>query len=243
MAIQFGSVPAFLVGDERDGLDREVEGADVPDVLLDDELELEHDHDHAGRLEEAVVVPLRVLARQQRGDPVVLPEEQRVQDRAADRGVAVLETDREDGVLALLRGAAQDRVDHEPFVEEAVELGLEGQRSARLPLLEEEHRELLAVDLLALEPAAAHGAQHARLVRPQPVDLAQVDLLGRGVLAEVVPAGAQEAVGEPLREEHEPDAGVGRLDLTLRVDRGRSRHSRQAVPRSSRGRPVEGGGP
>ena len=36
-------VPALLVGDERNGLDREVERTDVPDVLLDDELEQEHE--------------------------------------------------------------------------------------------------------------------------------------------------------------------------------------------------------
>ncbi len=208
-------VPALLVGDERNGLDREVERADVPDVLLDHELELEHGQDQPGGLEEAVVVPVGVLRLQHARDPVVLPDEQRVQDRVADRRVAVLETHREHGVLPFVGGVTEDRVDHEALVEQPVELGLERQRLTGLALLEEEHRELLAVDQLALQPATAQRTQHPRLRGAESVDLAQVDLLRRGVLAVVLATGPQEAVHEPLREEHEPDAGVRRLDLLL----------------------------
>ena len=74
---------------------------------------------------------LPVLAREQPGDPVVLAQEQDVEDRAADRRVAVLEPHREERVLLPLRRAGQEDVDQEVLVVQARELGLE--RSAGAP--------------------------------------------------------------------------------------------------------------
>ena len=64
---------------------------------------------------------------------------------------------------------AQDHVDDEALVVQPLELGLEHQRPARAPRLEEERRVLLAVDQLALQPPALMRAQQlasSRRLRP-----------------------------------------------------------------------------
>ena len=89
------------------------------------------------------------------------------------------------------------------------EFRLEFELAAGCAGLEEELRVFLAVlavrNELTLQAAALMRAQHGGLVRIEPVDLAQIDLVIRGVLPTrgVIMAGPKKTVREPLGEEHE----------------------------------------
>jgi|GEM_PF-6492353 len=127
----------------------------------------------------------------------------------------MLKTDREERIGLLLGCASQDHVGHEGGVEQSFELRLEHSRLTRVAGGEQELGILLTLDQLALQAPALPRAQQVRRVDVAPVDLAQIDLMIRLILAIVGQARAQEAVREPLREEHEHHARVGRRSQPL----------------------------
>ncbi len=125
------------------------------------------------------------------GDPVVLAQEQRVEQHEAG--------------LRVGRVAAGGEQRVEPFGRDL--LGADDLDLAELGLLDavlvQVGRELGAADLLALEPSALVLAQLRRPGRIDAVERQQVDVVVRVVAARValdVPVAAQEAVGEPHRE-------------------------------------------
>ena len=185
------AIPALVLERHRVGRQLEVVRRDVVDVLLDHDLDQQHDHDVARGLEQALVVPAGVLGGKPAGDPVVLAQEQRVEQHEPDLGVRRVAARGEQRVEPLGRDLIRaDDLD-------LTELGLLD------AVLVEIRRELGAADVLALEAAA--------LVRPQlggpgggdAVERQQVDVVGRVVAARIarrVPVAAQEAVREPHRE-------------------------------------------
>jgi hypothetical protein len=136
------------VGGARTHPQRRVVRGDVPDVVLDDQLQQQDDHDHPGGLEQPLVQLLRrhaavpdrllpaqlVLLRQQPGDAVVLAHHEDVERGAADGGVAVLQPDGEEQVLLPLRNPGQQDVQQERLVVQSLELRLDRVRAARGPL-------------------------------------------------------------------------------------------------------------
>ena len=145
------AVPALVLERRRIGLQAEVVRRDVVDVLLDHDLDQEHDHDVAGGLEQALVVPAGVRGRELAGDPVVLAQEQRVEQHEAD--------------LRVRRVAARGEQRVEPLGRDL--LGPDTTADlAELRLLDavlvEVGRELRAADLLRLQPPALRVRGAAR---------------------------------------------------------------------------------
>ncbi len=147
----------------------------------------------------ALVVPARVRVGERARDPVVLAQEERVEQREADLGVR------------RVAPAREQRVD--PVGRDLV--GTDDLDLAELRLLDaavvEVRRELGAADRLGLQPPALVGAQLLGPRRCHPVERQQVDLVARVVAARValgVAVRAQEPVGEPLREVGEEHRGL-----------------------------------
>ena len=171
---------------------------------------------HPGGLEDAIVVPARLTLGDRLGDPVVLAQEDGVERGISHRGAGPVQPGRIEivaafrlgqGIIGLLvngclpkrraAGAQEGQTDLLCFVEE---LRIE------FPVLVEEKRILLVVELSRFQPAIMSFPQGpgARLI--EAVNLAQVDLVVRGVAARVQRMLAQETVCEPLGEVAEQDA-------------------------------------
>src|SRR6059036_1882544 len=108
--------------------------------------------------------------------------------------------------------------------------------------LEQIRRIFLSVDHLHLELSAAFAADDRRIGGAESVDLAEIDLVIGGVLAQVVGIGAQETVREPLREESEQGGALraGRHPLASEqlVEARRGRQGGNVVTGSRRQMPA-----
>ena len=156
--------------------------------------------------------------------PVVLAQEQRADRDVADRRIPPLQPG---GVEAGLALDVHPLLGQDPLERPAGDLGQRRVDRARLerpvgaPFVEAV-QVLLAIDDLAVQPAALLRTQQPAGRLRQAVDLAQVDLVVRRVGAPVDRPGAQEAVREPLgevAEQHARAIGLHRRALEQRRDR------------------------
>jgi hypothetical protein len=207
------AIPVFGLRERVIELEERV-AEDVIDVVFDDQFQQQNDVDVAGRLKEPLVAPGRVLPFQLGGDPVVLAQEDRADGNVANAGVAALEPGRIQLSFSIPEGRR----------EEGIYGGIGAQIGRRAELLElrthgdagrglaaQVLRVLLPIDDLATQlPGAVVLAQQARRLLRQAVDLAEVDIVVRGVLSPVEVIDAQHAVGEPLCEEGKQQAGARR---------------------------------
>lgn len=161
------------------------------DVLPDHDREELPDQDVTSSLEQSLVIPPRVFFGEQLRDSVVLPEKQDVEHRITYLRVRPITAHREKPV-PLRNGELieiHDRESLKLWLDDAVLAQVEG--------------ELLIVDDLALQSATRVAADQLGDIGVRPVELAQVDVVVRGVLPRILwnaAVTAQEAVGEPLCE-------------------------------------------
>ncbi len=178
----------------------EVVGGDVVDVLLDDQLDQQHDEDVARRLEQALVVPARV-----------------VRGRAAR---ATLLCSRRNSTVSMVKPSwmlprslpVANSVSRCASVSSSKRMTLQRvELRLDLAVLAQVGRELPAVDEPALQQPAVERAQRRRRRRVEAVELVRsmwwLELFLRGSRG-TCGVAAQETVGEPLGEVGEQHRGA-----------------------------------